>query len=111
MTLVEEYTDVVALKMPLDIDPERDSYLDWLNTVAERSVWIQWNGVKDRPDAIIVDRIDWLVTSSIEDVEKFQPAHDCPTCLAANDQMIAYLREFPGNYIAMGNMTYREEWG
>lgn len=110
MTLVEEYTDVVALAMPEDIDPLRDQYLEWLNAIASQSVWRQWENDSRRPDAIHVDHIDWLVTTNVEDVEEFQPAHDCPTCRAANDQIIAYLKDNPGKYIAMGNMTYREEW-
>ena len=104
-------TDVVCLAVPEDIDPERDQMSEFMTAMAEQSVWFQYerDGAQ-KPDAIFFESIDWLITKNPADVEKFQPAHDCAACRAGNDQSLAYLKANPGRWIAMGNLTYREEW-
>ena len=54
--------------------------------------------------------IEWLITSDWQDVERSQPAHDCPTCRAGNDQAIAFLKEHPDQRLALGNLRYWELW-
>jgi hypothetical protein len=53
---------------------------------------------------------EWLITTNPDEVETFQPAHDCAACRAGNDQAMAYLRENPDRPIALVNMTYTELW-
>ena len=52
----------------------------------------------------------WKITSDWREVEQFQPAHDCTTCRAGNDQAMAFLKEFPDRRLAVGNLTYIEVW-
>jgi hypothetical protein len=58
----------------------------------------------------VLDPIDWLITSDWRDVEAHQPAHQCPTCIAGNDQAMAFLKEHPTERLALGNMRYWEVW-
>lgn len=103
--------DVVCLAVPEDIDPERDQIIEYLTTVAERSVWFQFDfaGLA-RPEAIHFNSIDWLITKDPADVEKFQPAHDCEACRAGNERSLTFLNANPDRWIAMGNIEYREVW-
>jgi hypothetical protein len=113
VTEVEEIEDVVCLAVPAKIDPTNPAIAavipSMLTSMAEASIGLQYTG-RRAPDKIELDQIDWLITSNREDVEKFQPAHDCAACRAGNDQALAFLRENPGRFIAMGNMKYRETW-
>lgn len=106
-----EIKDVLAAVVPEHLDastPEsRAALLPDLYQLAVDRIVAQYGG---NPPTLIIDDLDWLITDRPEDVEKFQPAHDCAACRAGNDQSLAYLREHPGRFIALGNLTYREVW-
>lgn len=103
--------DVVCLAVPEDVDPTRDQLREFLMSLAEQTTWFQYMQPGwVRPAALQFESIDWLITQDIDDVEKFQPAHDCERCRQGNVQAIAFLKENPGRWIAMGNLTYIEEW-
>lgn len=59
---------------------------------------------------LVFTDLDWLITGDPNEVEKFQPAHDCAKCLSGNDQARAYLREHPDRKLALCNITYTEIW-
>lgn len=80
-----------------------------MNQQAFNSVWEQWPPER-APDHIEFEVIEWLVTNRREMVEQFQPAHSCEQCRAGNDQAEAFLRDNPGRYVAMANITYTETW-
>ena len=106
----ETVEDVIALAVPEDIDPLLEpGFVVSLQPQVEKSVWAQFSSF-DKPQAIRFETIDWLLTQDVTDVEAFQPAHDCVTCRAANDQMLAFLREHPTRWVAMGNIRYTEVW-
>jgi hypothetical protein len=86
-------------------DPE---HVEMLDRLAQRSAMGQYK--KQRPKALVMDKIEWLITDDWEEVERFQPAHDCATCRAGNDQAVAYLKEHPDRWLALGNMKYWEVW-
>lgn len=105
--------DVIALAVPVVLEPvlaDPDARVDLvlqLEKIAHASVKNQY---LRKPKALSFDAIDWLITNDPDDVERFQPAHDCAACRAGNDQALAFLRENPGRYVALGNITYTEFW-
>lgn len=102
--------DVVAFVVPAGIDPLTDRvFLASLQPLVETCVWGQFEGFRP-PAAIRFETVTWLVTREAWEVEAFQPAHDCARCRAANDQMLAFLRDNPTRWVALGNMRYVEVW-
>lgn len=105
--------DVMCLSVPPQIDPldpvQHPGLEAGLAKIAHAAVLDQY---KDDPDppAIPTIEMQWLVTSDIEEAKEFQPDHDCPRCRAGTDQATAYLREHPGRFIALGNLSYDEVW-
>lgn len=104
---VEPILDYIALAVPEGIALEDPRLLDLLNTQAERTILAQY---RRPPRALAIEPIDWLITSKPEDVERHQPAHDCATCRAGNDQARAFLAEHPDRFVALGNLRYTEVW-
>jgi hypothetical protein len=100
--------DYVILGMPPDVDPDSPDVREALNRLAERQVLMQYKGKP--PKALVIDPIEWLITSDWRDVEAFQPAHDCEDCRSGNERAIALLKEHPTKRLALGNMTYLEMW-
>jgi len=82
--------------------------MEGLNNLAARKIWEQYTG--NRPIAIDIEPIEWVLTCDPQVVETTQPGDGCPTCVAGNDQAMAYLKEHPGRYVALGNLTYTEHW-
>lgn len=105
--------DVFCVAVPEGVDPTGTPnwavLRPWLEAMARLWVRRQWQGVPG-PVAIEFGDSDWLVTDNPDDVEKFQPAHDCVACLAGNDQAKAFLAEHPGRFVAMANLHYTEVW-
>lgn len=95
----------VACSTPEDVAAMRP----WLHGVAERQVLQQYLGRRVRPD-VRIDDIDWLVSSDVQEVADFEISHDCDECRAGTAKTAEYLREHPGQYVAVGNITYTETW-
>lgn len=116
MTLVQ---DVLCLSIPDEIDPEvylghsdesvQLAFLEQLTEMAYKSVWGQWSD-RRAPADVKFSAIEWLITADVADVESFQPAHDCADCWMGNLMAEKFLREHPGRYIAMGNISYTPVW-
>lgn len=100
--------DYVIFRVPHGIDLDDPDTRGRLDGMAERLTMRQYKG--KRPRALLFGETDWIITSDWRDVERFQPAHRCPTCLAANDQAVAHLKEHPSDRLALGNLTYEEIW-
>jgi hypothetical protein len=100
--------DVFALALPEGIDPEDPGLLPELYEMAVSFVWAQYDGA-DRPNELRID-IDWLITGDADEADAFQPAHDCPSCVAGADQMRAFLRDHPGRVAVLANLHYVEVW-
>jgi hypothetical protein len=109
--------DVICLAIPDGIDPQvfldghvelREAFFDKLNRLAQAQVWNQWP--TRRPKRVDWETIEWLVTDQVDDVQEFQPAHDCAQCRLGNTRAEAFLREHPGRWLAMGNLTYTPIW-
>ena len=103
--------DVMCLSIPEEIDPTlylpdpglRAAFLTKLTQLAHQTVWAQWPTEKP---AVEIEELDWMVTQAIADIEAFQPAHDCADCWMGNLKAEAFLKEHPGRWIAMANITY-----
>ena len=110
----ETFSDVFVCGIPKEVDTTDPMHnvtlLAHLEKLARDWVWRQWGPGEARPIDIEFHVTDWLITDEIDKVDEFQPAHDCAACLAGNDQAKAYLREHPGRWLAMANMTYTEVW-
>lgn len=103
----EAVDDVFAVSLPEGVDVEDPALTAELYGWVGRLVWAQYQG--RRPHEIRID-VDWLITASAEEADAFQPAHDCPSCLAGTDQVRAFLRDNPGRCVALGNLHYVEVW-
>jgi len=111
--------DVICLSLPAEIDPAvyldhpdetvRTAFMRKLSDLAQGQVWNQWPGER-APIRVDWERMEWLITSEIDAVQRFQPAHDCAQCRLGNTRAEAFLREFPGRWIAMGNIRYTPVW-
>lgn len=104
----EPIYDFIVLGCAPHITLDDPEHLEALERLAQSNVMNQYKG--RRPRAILMDKISWLITDDWEEVERFQPAHDCPTCRAGNDQAIAFLKEHPDRWLALGNLKYWEVW-
>lgn len=106
--------DVFAAAVPDQYDLQNGDTMKMMPFILEKQAikqtWAQYTGY-EKPAALEFNQIDWLITKEPSDVEKFQPAHDCPACRAGNDQALTFLRENPGKYIALANISYVEVWG
>lgn len=101
--------DVLCLAVPLEVEDRPTCDLHSLmDGIAVRAVAEQYGDA--RPASLVFERIEWLVTGEQDDVERFQPAHDCAACRAGNDQARTFLRENPDRKIALANITYTEVW-
>jgi hypothetical protein len=113
----EPVQDVLMLAIPEQIDPliytqsgsdVREAFTASLQREAVESVWAQW---PTRPPVRVdFDKINWLITKDVADIESFQPAHDCPDCWMGNLQAEEFLKANPGRWIAMANITYTPVW-
>jgi hypothetical protein len=118
MTESRTIQDVICLAIPEGIDPEeclygaglevRERFIERLTQMAQEQVWTQWPG--EQPESVDWEYVEWMITREIEDVQDFQPAHDCAECRLGNVRAEMFLREFPGRWIAMGNLTYTANW-
>jgi len=99
--------DYIIFQVPDEVDPNEPEQRNRMDRTAEAQVIAQY---ERPPKAVVMDSIDWLVTSDWREVERFQPAHDCATCRAANDQAVAFLKEHPEERLALGNLRYWEVW-
>lgn len=101
----KKITDYVALGIPDDFPEDIDP------KVLERQVYLLIIRQYERPPmALLIDPIDWLITSDLAQVELHQPAHDCEECRKGNERAREFLAENPGRRIALGNVTYTEVW-
>lgn len=108
---VRQIQDYIVLALPSHIDAsdpdQRAALFDELTDRATQTVMAQY---QRPPKALLLEPIDWLITSDPADVERHQPAHDCETCRAGNVDAQAFLLEHPGRLLALGNLTYTEVW-
>lgn len=104
-TLVQ---DVFAAQVPTRlIDADVETVAIELNELVLVTTMAQY---RDRPDLVSIDSlgIDWLITSDPDEVERFQPAHDCTECRSGNERAMALLREHPDAKIALANVSFVE---
>lgn len=105
--------DVMAVGVPADVDVHDNEQLAKLligfHKAMMSMLWTQFPTEK-RPAAIILDEPEWLITGDPDEVERFQPAHDCVTCRAGQDQALAFLSEYPERAIALANLHYNVVW-
>lgn len=110
MPQAREIHDFVILLVPSGADPDDPMMMARMADMAHNKVMAQYADFARRPSAIVMDEIDWLVTNDPEMVLAHQPGDGCPTCIAGNDQAVAFLREFPERVLACGNLHYWEMW-
>jgi hypothetical protein len=101
-----EVTDYIALTVPEDVDPL--TLLDGLNRRLEWMILQQYKG--KAPHALLIDPVDWIYASTIEEVEAHQPAHDCEECRRGNERAREFLAGHPGRQVILGNVHYHEIW-
>lgn len=104
---IEPIEDYVVLLVPEHMALDDERLLTMLNDQAQRTILAQY---RRPPRALAIEPIDWLITSDPAEVERHQPAHDCATCRAGNDQARAFLAEHPDRHLALGNLRYTEVW-
>lgn len=114
MTWATDTVDVFCAAVPDNINPadplQYGLLVTQLDRVALKYTARQWDQQHRRPLEIRNFTSEWFVTASEDDIEKFQPAHDCAACRAGNAQAAAFLRDNPGRYIALANLSYTEIW-
>ena len=105
--------DVIAYVIPehynLSTAEGRAAAQNELRLLAVSSVAKQYVGRRGL-QAILMGDIDILITRDADEADRFQPAHNCPACVAGADQARAYLRDHPTKHIALGNIHYVEVW-
>lgn len=104
----EKIYDFIILSVPDDADLTRPGVRDALDRLAHKNVMSQYK--KRMPRAVLLEAIQWWITSDWRDVEARQPDHDCASCRSGNDQAIAFLKEHPEKRLALGNIKYVEVW-
>jgi hypothetical protein len=100
--------DVIALSLPAGVEPTDVGLVRKLNQLTVNQTVAQYTD--EVPTAILVRSIEWLYTQDPDEVERFQPSDHCVKCRAGNDQMIAFLKEYPGQWVALGSVRYTEMW-
>lgn len=100
--------DYIVIKVPSDTILNPESILKF-NSMAKRCIVDQYKK-PPYPSLILMHDTEWLMPKDWEEVIVFQPHHQCPTCLAANDQAVAYLKEFPEKKLILGNLSYSVFW-
>jgi hypothetical protein len=103
----EPILDFVILAVPPGADPDTPEARKAMERQAQLQVMRQY---KRPPKAVVIDAIEWTITSDWREVDKVQPGDGCPTCVAGNDQAIAFLKEHPDRRLALGNLKYWEVW-
>ena len=104
----KEVDDVIALSLPVGYDPTMEGLINDLNRLAVEKTITQYDG--PGPGAIMIQGIEWMFTQEPDAIDRFQPAGHCASCQAGNDQLRAYLKEFPDGWLALGNIRYVEVW-
>lgn len=102
----EPIIDYIVIVVPVEAEVDDDMF-DELTVLAQQMILRQY---RHPPRALLVEPVDWLITSDPIDVELHQPEHDCAACLAGNDQARAFLAEHPDRRLALGNLHYTEVW-
>ncbi len=105
-------TDFIILGVPDDIEePLTEDQYDAMESLVLRNVWGQYRTKRVMPpQAVLLQKVDWKITKTVEDVEAFQPAHDCEDCRAGNVKAKEFLAANPGSRLALGNLYYVEVW-
>lgn len=101
-----EIDDVFAALVPEGFD--LDEVKDRLSVEVQAQVWRQWR--EDRPLEIRFEPINWLMTQDPDEVERFQPAHECEVCRTGNEHIRTFLTANPDRWVVLGNMHYVEVW-
>jgi hypothetical protein len=108
--------DVIAMAVPDGWDPadadDRARLVEVLDQFAEQTAAAQYTDLSPsrRPIALAFEPTEWLITQRPDEVERFQPAHDCEVCRAGNGRAREFLAEHPETWVALGNLTYTEVW-
>lgn len=111
MTREVPIEDVFAAEVPQALDPtDLSDVIPALSGLAYGYVLAQWRDASNRPIAIRNLIANWLITDKVQEVEEFQPAHDCAACRAGNDQLVTFLQKNPGRHVALANLHYIEVW-
>ena len=111
MTRIVPIIDVIILAVPPDkMDTPEDKLGDEMNTLAMITVWAQFAGRARMPININLKKIDWTITGDPDEVERFQPAHECRSCQQANRLAAQALRDDSSLMLALGNIFYDEVW-
>lgn len=100
--------DYIAIRVPSDTILNPETFIK-LNGIAKKLILEQFKG-PSFPKAIHLLKTTWLVTSNWEEALGFQPDDGCPSCIAANEQMVAYLKQYPDRTIVLGNLSYNVFW-
>lgn len=108
MSETDVIDDFIVLSVPPSLSLDNAGVIEQLDRLADVQIVAQYR--RRRPKAILLQESQWLITSDWREVERFQPAHDCATCRAGNDQAIAFLKEHPDQRLALGNLHYVEVW-
>jgi hypothetical protein len=106
--VIEDYF-VAIVPVGINVN-DVESYSRLIKTMkgeAYRAIMEQY---KQPPRALIVAPIEWLVTNSPKEVERFQPIHDCNECRAGNLRARQYLTANPDRFLACANLRYTEVW-
>jgi hypothetical protein len=106
-------TDMLCFSLPKWMDPNNlelnDVICGYVTRKATHAVLDKY--VHGDLPVPMIERIDteWMITDDPTKVPTFHPGDD-PRVHAGKDQTLAYLAQFPGQYIAMGWISYTEVW-
>jgi hypothetical protein len=57
----------------------------------------------------VLHHASWILTGDPDEVRRFGMMHDCAACRAGVDQALAYLSEYPGAEVAVGQLHWAKE--
>jgi hypothetical protein len=107
----ERITDYFVTVIPEAVDVNDVDAFAALREEMQRQVEVMLLRQYERPPkALMLEPTEWLVTDSPDEVEAFQPEHDCAECRAGNQRACEFLIANPGRFVACGNLHYTEVW-
>jgi hypothetical protein len=104
VTPIDDYVIIKVLRTDELNDATRKRLID----ISMERIMAQYHD--NPPKVLMMLPSEWIVTSDPDEVEAFQPDHDCENCRAGNARARMHLINHPEDRLACGNLHYVEIW-